>query len=670
MVLLAVGCGDDPAGPGATSQPPAAQQPTAPATPADRPPTAAEVSRQIDSLRLGGEKAMESVIAGASAQRVGAADAPAPIKAAHEAEVARGIVVGDSLVRLERPPGAASGDGWLGGKVHVTLPLTPEQLAIARDDNVGAVYLSELGAFFIRGRLDRSAGTVTFATEHFSYFGSAVQRAEAEVADFIKKKAEAGVEAATGMVTDKLKDAIDSYLDQVLPDSVKDSVKMKVLQQVWDRREEIAELAKAGGEDDPQGLIKSAGVLVGKVLIDQLDEGTYKTVLSDMVDKAHLAQAAPEAVKKAREGDYWAAVEVMGRAYSQETPIYKTVTGAAAEVQKRIDDWKQHEWETAYVAYTRGAPGSFMGVRRPVQAGDWEQLTTSYGGIVDHVRKKYRIDDPERASAFARKLFDQRQAREADAAKEQARLSRWYEVFNGKTWSGQADYLRTAGLEGRSKKEQFAYFLRTVNTIERDLLELGIPGRAMYWTNIEKGTWGLNPHARELLSAFALGGARGYQAKLDALRQQYAKPVAAVPEARPAQPQPQPPARRSVRYAANLTGDWADAFEFELISTAGVMTGRHQPKIKVGDALAASSAVWRGEYSRATKLVRGEIKGTYLAGQTEGFNGPEDQWLGIKGTFQGKFVEGATPSFEGTWTATAQGVTYSGAWKAQLVRDR
>ena len=662
---------------------PAPKPPAGPAAsaPASAPAPKFDAVRQIGQTQLAGASVVARIVRDAAAETVPAAQAPAPVQQARAQAAQSGVVVSDTLTRLERPAADdGKGGAWLGGKVWVTLPRSAEQKAEARPGATGVVYLSELGPFFIPGRLDLAAGTVTFATEHFSYFASATQRAEAELAGFIRAKAQSGADAAQTMVTDKLKNAVDDYLDKMLPDAVKGSVKMKVLKQVWDRREEIAELAKAAGEEDPAAIARGTSLLIGKAIVDNLDEGAFQTVFSGLVDKAGMVEAAPEAFKKARAGDYWAAVEVMGRAYSTETPIYKAVTGAAEQVQKRIDDWKQHEWETAFAAYTRGAPGSFMGIRRPVDAGDWEQLVTSYGGIVDYVQKKYGISDPEKASAHARKLFDARKSQEEAARKEEARLRRWLDAFNGARWSGKSDFIRTAGLEGKSQKEQFEAFLKRVNTVERDMASLGIAGGAMYWTNIEKGQWGINAQARELLTAFATGGAKAYREKLAALRKDLAKPLKALPPppAKPSAPAASAPRTQGpARYMVTFTGGWKGQFEMRLYTATGKFNGRHDQKIAIKqtsetakEESTTANVVWRGDYSRVTKTVTGEIAGSYMYGQIEGFNGMEDQTHPVKGKFTGKFQATNPPTFDGAWSAEAGGAAYSGTWKAQLIRDK
>lgn len=648
--------------------------------------------RVVGAAKLRGSLSLDSIMADARVVEMGAASEMA--QTAGRSAAAEGVVPGAQALQVDGRPERE--DGWLGGAVAITLPLTQEQLALAHEGNVGGLYLSPLGPFFIPGELDRAAGTVTFPTEHFSWFTSATQRAEAEVSAFITAKAHKGADALATAAGERLKHAVDDYVGQVLPPGLDESVKMKILRQVWERREEIGAVAAAGGKDDAGEAAKATATLVGKVIVDGLDEGSFKAVFDGFVGKMDVVAASPEALKKARAGDYWAAVEVLGRAYSESTPLYTTVKGAADEVQKRIDDWKKHEWETAYAAYTKGAPASFMGIRKAVQPGDWEQIMRSYGGIADHVMKKYGVSDPAAAAQKAREMFDRRRANEEIALKEQERLKRWYEFFDGRHgWSYRDDFVARAGLEGRSKREQFEAFLKRMETVERDLRALGKAGGAMYWTNLAEGRWGVDPDARALLNAFMLGGGMGYQAKLAEIRAGLAGklPVGEEPTAAAVEPAPSPAVgaegrSNGARYAVTLGGDWGDTFEARLF--AGVFEGSFE-KAGLGENPAGPARIqWRGDYSRVTKTVSGTVSVRYPAAD-EAATIPADQsgdgfgisstvkgpmaeisfgpvWREAEGRFEGSFSSEGGAGFRGRWSVSGAGVGAGGTWTARISR--
>jgi hypothetical protein len=607
--------------------------------------------------------------------RVEPARAPPEIRGACEEARRRALVLGDVLfdIRSDARKGA---DAWLGGPLWVTLPLTEDQRRDARPGNVGAVYLSELGPFFIHGELDFQAGTVTFPTSHLCFFTPAEEAAEAEIAALIRDQAQAGVDAAEEMLSDEFKNAVDDYLDEILPGPVKESMKMKILAKVWERREEIADLAKAVGAENGGEIVQSAGKLIGKIVVDNLDEGAFQAVLGDLMDNVDVVSAAGEAAAKARAGDPWAAAELLGRSIGEKTPLYKTVTGAAEQVQARIDQWKEHEWETAYAAWRWGAKGSFMGIHRPVQAGDWEQIESSYGGILDTVKKKFGskhlLTSDAKASAFARKMFEERKQREQAAAREEARLQRIYKVFSGaKSWPYKGQYLEQTGLKEAPPALQFESFLRTVRAIEKDLGESGVKGGFLDWINVKEGTFMLRSEARELLNAFTQGGAEAYHKTLGEIRARIAKARAPLPAAKP-KPAPKPaqpaPAKGPPTYDVQVSGDWKDRFDLVKKESrlGSAWVGQYYRTFAIGDGNFHATVVWNGKIEMpdaSTRKIVGEIGGTITLREGDG-QWDEGEATTIKGKFEGLLKPG--PRWEGTWSAVIQGRTHRGTWSGAL----
>ena len=127
-----------------------------------------------------------------------------------------------------------------------------------------------------------------------------------------------------------------------------------------------------------------------------------------------------------------------------------------------------------------------MGIRKAVEAGHWEEIERSYGGIIDYMIRKHPRPDGsklsrEEASALAKKMFDERRARESAADRERARLRgmlKWLESRedSASLMSRLADRARTLGEDGRmGKPATVRRFFRLMQSIRTELNRVGIP---------------------------------------------------------------------------------------------------------------------------------------------------------------------------------------------------
>ena len=238
-------------------------------------------------------------------------------------------------------------------------------------------------------------------------------------------------------------------------------------------------------------------------------------ILKEVSGYPDIVVALGEAAGAAAGGDYWKAVEVLGKAYSDQFIVVKGAKPAIKVVGVTIRVWKEHEWQSAYKAYMQGAPRDYIGIRKSVQAGDWEQLTRSYGGIVDHVRDKYTNPDGsqmpfDEAKTFAKKLFDQRKQREVREAQEAKKLEDIYRDFkNTLKIQELANRLglinpETNRLDEHVEPQVFRSYVAIYRSIQRDMTTLGLNKKWWFGDTFRPPT-----EARELFNAFLSGGGRG-----------------------------------------------------------------------------------------------------------------------------------------------------------------
>lgn len=487
-------------------------------TPAPKP---AQHERAVGDVVIGGPGALAAIVDGMTIESQAHRAAASVEREAYERAAQSGDYVTSPNIVVIDAPERPGDDAYLGDRVTISLPLDSQQRARATNTNVGALYLSVKGPEFIPGHLDPGGARVTIQTGHLSGYTAAVESVRTEIGRIIEQQALEEVNAYRDALADKAIEAAEAYLKQL--DSLDGGTKRTILMAVIKQREDIGKMFSASGAGDVQAFNQSLNLVIGKAIVDNVGESKLSAVLAQVTDNADVIAELSEAAGHAAGGDYWRAVEILGKAYSTRTPVYQAVDKTVAALRFVEGVWKEHEWSSAYRAYVEGAPRDYMGIRKAVEPGHWEEIARSYGGIVDYVIRKHPKPDGselswEEASELAKRLFDERRARESAAQKERERLRgllAWLEQRQDNLLLTRlADRAQLVDARGEvDKPATVRRYFALMRSIRRELTALGLPccdGARM------------PRDAEDLIYAYIDGGVGEYRAKLADIRSRVA----------------------------------------------------------------------------------------------------------------------------------------------------
>lgn len=523
--IVLTGCRDEspPAEPEAPSSPPteastANVPPTAAADPFDLPRPAAPaplpVRRTIDEagVTLAGEQDLAAVI---SQARVASVEpdqlAGAPAEALRQAREL-GLVLGPVVVEITPPAPYAHGQ-YLPADLQLALPLTAEQCDGATTRNVGAVYLSSHGPVYLDGYYDQANSAVVVPVPHLSGFISfrrdPTQEIAAAIAAEASRRAWGAIDEARKQLEEKLVKSAEEYLEKQAFDKLDGGIKRKILLGLVTHRDDVGSLFSASGAQDPAGFCQAFQLLMGKIIVDNVPASGLRNVLETVTNSPDTIAAVSQAGGQAAGGDYWAAVEVLGKAYSQSTPIYQATVQTAAIMDAGWSLLKDDALETFYQEYKAGTYVP-------------ERVSTRMD-LLMYLKRKFpksggkTMTDAE-AVQFVEDNFAQRQAHEKEAAQWEAKLKKLHEWYAEHPLVGSAIEQR---FRESNRADRFRRFLRILDISDGHLVRLGI--RRSPWT--ADGAFRPQPETLDLVNAFRDGGAPGFQRALKEIERRLAKPL-------------------------------------------------------------------------------------------------------------------------------------------------
>ncbi|MBF8266865.1 MAG: hypothetical protein HW388_373 [Dehalococcoidia bacterium] len=281
-----------------------------------------------------------------------------------------------TVTNLENPPSMDSSVGIpVGSPVSISVGDKPVRLnelmtvALKFDQSKlpSGTRAEELWAAFYDGTawqlfrpdsVDLGAGTMTFATDHLTGFGTVKIDVEEHIAQIIHSKVAAEVvqKDVLNNITDQL---AGQAIDHILVDRLgmsEEGWKTKVLQSLLkdDEWGDIVAQMKEKGFDGVK-VAETINVFVGKKIVENVEESALSGALGRVTEGTGLVKAGSEAAAYVAEGRYADAARIIGEEIASDTVVYKAVTAASEVINWRIELWKDGKMEAAYKAYRNGA---------------------------------------------------------------------------------------------------------------------------------------------------------------------------------------------------------------------------------------------------------------------------------------------------------------------------
>ena len=384
--------------------------------------------------------------------------------------------------------------------VEVRLPFDPSTIEADWEVVVGYEHPSYGWTFTDPDRVDRSAGTITFTTFHFSLFVPArVQRAQ-RIESYLEQR------AVDDYVRGELVGASDAQIEEavraILADSVgvKDSQVLEIVTRAVVSELPMGSMALAAYDLDPDEFAAQMASETASVLAEMLVDADSE--VADYLMSADDAGTLGEATGAATGGDARQVAEIVASQIISNTPVISQLakigeTARDVGVHVMNDLWRDGEIEAAYRAYRDGVEGGWFGYS--VDAGDWAGLEAQMRGISAKIRSdavalhaSQRGIDPNSLSATERaaigdqamvdlrQRFDDRIAREPEIARLREVNAELYGALidAGMTDAGEHNPLWVEG--GNDDPEFFLGRLSAmVEQIQRDT------GRTRIMTNAE-----------------------------------------------------------------------------------------------------------------------------------------------------------------------------------------
>ena len=323
---------------------------------------------------------------------------------------------------------------------------SPSDLQVAYYDGIAWEYLPPTV-------IDVDQRTITFDSYHVSLLGPA-EPTEEEI-----RRQVAHDIAVVDVSVDKnaaLRETTESLVKSVMGDNVDTSLLRDIVEGMLDQND-YTQLLKAtanGNTDEFQTqFIASYTQVTANTLYAY--SSAFAGNLGDLGANLGLVGSFGSSASFIADGDYQAAAEELAKGIIQTNPMGKLLLTAAKVTDRQIARWKNAEIEAAYEIFLNGKEPTipYWGYGS-IEAGDFEQIWTEMRGVSRQIVSDAVDDftaaegrapsDDERAQleadAKATLLaeFEDRQAREADIAKAEAKNLEFLEIAaNGNllTWS-------------------------------------------------------------------------------------------------------------------------------------------------------------------------------------------------------------------------------------------
>lgn len=348
------------------------------------------------------------------------------------------ISAGDKPVRLDKP-------------VTITMKFDNSKFKKEPEPTELQVVYFDGGQWeYIRAKsIDFKAGTVTFETYHFSFFGTAKVSVEEQIKQITHNAALANVIQSN--VDDKVDKMAEAAIDNLLTGLLgmkDDATKTKILSSLL-KDDDYKDLYDKFKDGDVAGVNQTLNVFIGKKISENLGESRLNSVLGALADSkgVEYAEAASQSLGALAAGNYKDAARIIGEKIADEFTITIAVKVAAEAIQYEIDSWKDSEIEAAYKAYKNGADGKFWGYN--VDKGDFGALWDQMRGIStrlqsEAITRENKIREEagmppltdremdklrDKVKADLKKQFDRREAMEVQIAKEQEKLNKLVDAY-------------------------------------------------------------------------------------------------------------------------------------------------------------------------------------------------------------------------------------------------
>ncbi len=462
------------------------------------------VRRELGDARIAGPDSMKAIVDKTTATVV----TSKALSTDMQNEYAR-AGANQQLILSDRVYQISAGDqkGWLGGTVVMELPIPAELASQVTGTNVGAICLVPGGSIYARGVLIKSRNVVQVATNHYSSWCFGLFGWKSELQQYIEDEAASRVGMRRTGFDQRFIDLGARYIEAL--DGIKDESKAKIMKQLLSHREEINTIAISAGSENNGMMAKGCGDLIGKLIIDNLDESAISTVLKGVVGNLDLLKVTVNELNAAqKEETYDVAVSKIGEAFLRNQPVAKLTQMAIDTAGLGCEALHDAAWREAYLAYRDGASRILWIGGGSIDAGDWSVIRERYSRpMVAYLRQKQKSLTEEEALTMAKKMMDDRKAQEEAIAKEEDKLRVLHETFLN--YSQRSELNQQTGLKG--DMPQFIDYANRVRRIEADLAAYGIKG-AVFSKN------GLRSDAMKLMHGFALGGEAGYRKALAEIR--------------------------------------------------------------------------------------------------------------------------------------------------------
>ncbi|MEN6426257.1 MAG: PKD domain-containing protein [Phycisphaerales bacterium] len=472
------------------------------------------VQRRIEEggVTLAGTQELAAVIGQAQVKAIQPDQLASPAAEALREARNLGLILGSQVIDIT-PPAPYDHGQYLPADLQVVLPLTAEQSSGATPRNVGVVYLSARGPVYLDGYYDQARSAVVVQVPHLSGFISFRRDPMQEITDAIAEEASRRawgyVEEAREKLEEKLLESAGEYLEKQAFEKLDGGIKRKILLGLVTHREAIGSLFSASGAQDPASFCQAFQLLMGKIIVDNVPASGLRSVLEAAMNSTDTVAAVAQAGGQAAGGDYWAAVEILGKLYSESTPIYQLTVQAAAIMDVGWSMLKDDALEAFYEEYKAG---TFVPER-----------VTRREDILRYLKRKFpkpdgtAMTDTETAK-FVEDNFAQRQSHEKETAKREAEIKKIYE------WYLDHPLVRST-IEKRfntsNRADCFRRFLRILDSVDGHLVRLGI--RRSPWAR--DGAFMPQPETVELVNAFQSGGAPAFNRTLKEIERRLAKPL-------------------------------------------------------------------------------------------------------------------------------------------------
>ncbi|MHB1461912.1 MAG: toxin-antitoxin system YwqK family antitoxin [Armatimonadota bacterium] len=462
------------------------------------------VRRELGDTRIAGPDSMKPIVDKTTVTAIAIKTLPTDMQNEYaQAGANQQLILSDRIYQIS----AGDQQGWLGGTVVMELPIPAELASQITGTNVGALCLLPGGSIYARGVLIRNRNVVQVATNHFSNWCFGLFGGKSELQQYIEDEAARRVGMRRTGFDQRFIDLGARYIEAL--GGISDESKAKIMKQLLSHREEINTIAISAGSENNGMMTKGCGDLIGKLIIDNLDESAISTVLKGVVGNLDLLKVTVNELNAAQQEEtYDVAVSKIGEAFLRNEPVAKLTQMAIDTASLGCEALHDAAWREAYLAYRDGASRILWIGGGKVDAGDWQVIRERYSRpMVAYLRQKQPSLTEEEALTMAKKMMDDRKAQEEAIAKEEDKLRVLHETFVN--YSQRSELNQQTGLKG--DMAQFIDYSNRVRRIEADLASYGISGAVF-------SKKGLRSDAMKLMHGFALGGEAGYCKALNEIR--------------------------------------------------------------------------------------------------------------------------------------------------------